>query len=115
MPMAGSNAAFGTDMQAAYKKVKKNKKADPFAGAMRKKTARKRKALTSRGRKNLASSSFALPGRRYPVNDISHARNALARVSQNGSPSEKAKVRGAVGRKFPSITMSKKVRSKKTK
>ena len=59
--------------------------------------------LTTKKRKALATSSFALPGRRYPINDPNHARNALARVSQNGSPAEKAKVRAAVKRKYPGI------------
>ena len=46
---------------------------------------------------------FALPGKgsgpegkqggSYPIPDISHARNALARVSQFGSPAQNRKVR----------------------
>jgi hypothetical protein len=40
---------------------------------------------------------------RYPIEDAAHARNALARVSQFGSPAEKEKVRNAVHRKFPEI------------
>jgi hypothetical protein len=59
--------------------------------------------LTAAARNKLSSGSFALPGRRYPINDPSHARNALARVSQHGSSAEKAKVRAAVHRKYPSI------------
>ena len=59
--------------------------------------------LTSRKRNALPTSTFALPGRRYPINDPNHARNALARVSQNGSPEEKAEVRFAVSRKYPGI------------
>lgn len=59
--------------------------------------------LTTKARKALPTSTFALPGRRYPINDPSHARNALSRVSQYGSPGEKAKVRAAVHRKYPSI------------
>lgn len=60
--------------------------------------------LTSKERNKLPTKSFAEPGKRaYPINDPSHARNALARVSQFGSSSEKAKVRAAVKRKFPSI------------
>ena len=60
--------------------------------------------LTSKKRKALKSSSFAEPGaRKYPINDASHARNALARVSQHGTPEEKVKVRAAVKRKFPGI------------
>ena len=59
--------------------------------------------LTTKGRNAIKSSNFALPGRRYPLNDVAHARNALARVAQNGTPSEKAKVRAAVHRKYPNI------------
>lgn len=59
--------------------------------------------LTARGRDQIAQKNFALSGRRYPINDANHARNALARVSQFGSPEEKAKVRAAVHRKYPGI------------
>ena len=60
--------------------------------------------LTYQERKHLKSSSFVFPGeRRYPIEDKSHARNALARVSQHGSESEKTKVRAAVHRKYPGI------------
>lgn len=59
--------------------------------------------LSSKQRKVLPSSSFALPGRRYPINDPNHARNALSRVSQYGSPAEKARIRAAVHRKYPKI------------
>lgn len=39
--------------------------------------------LTSKQRNALPKSAFALPGeRKYPVNDASHARNAMARASQ---------------------------------
>ena len=64
--------------------------------------------LTTKMRAALPSSTFVFPaGRRYPIPDLSHARNALARVSQFGSPSEQAKVRGAVKRKFAGIKMGK--------
>jgi len=38
--------------------------------------------LTSKERNKLPSSKFSGPDRSYPVNDKNHARNALARVSQ---------------------------------
>jgi hypothetical protein len=60
-------------------------------------------ALTTAGRSHIAAKNFALPGGRFPIQDANHARNALARVSENGSPEEKAKVRAAVHRKFPGI------------
>lgn len=60
--------------------------------------------LTSKARNKLKTSSFAEPGKRaYPIPDASHARNALARVSQHGSPAEKKQVRAAVHRKYPGI------------
>ena len=69
--------------------------------------------LSYAARQKLPSSEFALPGHgtgpkgkgggSYPIPDASHARNALSRVSQHGSPSEKARVRAAVHRKFPEI------------
>jgi hypothetical protein len=69
--------------------------------------------LTTKARKALPSSSFALPGKgegpsgkgsgSYPVPAKSHARNALARVAQHGTSAEKAKVRAKVHAKFPNI------------
>lgn len=59
--------------------------------------------LNAKARNALPEGDFALPGRRYPIEDKSHARNAMARVSQHGSPAEKAEVRGKVHRKFPDI------------
>lgn len=60
--------------------------------------------LTYEHRKRLPGKSFVFPGKRsYPINDISHARNALARVAQNGSPAQQARVRAAVHKKFPSV------------
>lgn len=59
--------------------------------------------LSASERHALPSADFALPGERYPINDANHARAALSRVSQNGSPAEKSRVRGAVHRKFPTI------------
>ena len=62
------------------------------------------KELTTKGRKHIAKKNFAIPEKEaYPIHDISHARNALARVSQHGSPEEKKKVRSAVYRKYPSL------------
>lgn len=59
--------------------------------------------LTTAARKAIPTKSFAGPNRSYPIEDASHARNALSRVSQFGSPALKAKVRAAVHKKFPSI------------
>lgn len=62
--------------------------------------------LTAAKRKELKPGAFALPDRRYPIENASHARNALARVSQHGSPSEKAEVRAKVKAHFPAIAVS---------
>lgn len=60
--------------------------------------------LTSKERNDLPKSDFALPGKRgYPVNDRSHAVNALARASQFGTAEVKAKVRQKVYEKFPDL------------
>lgn len=60
--------------------------------------------LTTQGRNRLRKSSFAVPSKDgYPIHDPSHARNALARVAQHGSPAEKKQVRAAVKRKYPGI------------
>lgn len=63
--------------------------------------------LTSARRKALPTGDFALPGRRYPLNDKNHARNALSRASANASPSEVATIRRKVKAKFPSIGVAK--------
>jgi hypothetical protein len=59
--------------------------------------------LTAEARKKIPTSKFAGPNRSYPIEDAAHARNALSRVSQFGSPALKAKVRAAVHRKYPGI------------
>jgi hypothetical protein len=69
--------------------------------------------LTAHERQSMPRSEFALPGKgdgpkgagagSYPIPDASHARAALSRVSANGTPEEKAKVRAAVHRRFPDI------------
>jgi hypothetical protein len=59
--------------------------------------------LTTKARKKIPGKDFAGPDRSYPVEDASHARNALARVSQHGSPSLKAKVRAKVHAKYPGM------------
>lgn len=59
--------------------------------------------LDVNARHHIASKNFALPGERYPIEDAAHARNALARVSQHGSPHEKEVVREKVHAKYPGI------------
>ena len=72
--------------------------------------------LSYQQRKAMPKSEFVIPGKKgkgnlagrggYPIPDISHARNALARVSAHGTSGEKSKVRAAVKRKFPSVKQS---------
>lgn len=60
--------------------------------------------LTAKKRNSLPKGSFAVPSTRsYPIEDASHARNALSRVSANGTPAEQAQVRKAVKSKYPGI------------
>jgi hypothetical protein len=60
--------------------------------------------LTAKRRKRLSKRSFALPGKRkYPIDTKARARNALARVAQHGTPTEKKRVRAAVRKRYPSI------------
>ena len=60
--------------------------------------------LTAAQRNALPRSDFAQPSKRkYPINDRSHARNALARVSQHGTAAEKRKIRRKVAERYPSI------------
>lgn len=57
--------------------------------------------LTTATRNDIPKSEFAIPETRsYPIHDMSHARNALARSS--GKP-EEARVRAAVHRHFPEL------------
>lgn len=59
--------------------------------------------LTAKARKAIPTEEFALPGRRYPIHNAAHARNALSRVAANGTPQEQAIVRAKVKKRFPGI------------
>lgn len=61
--------------------------------------------LTSKARKALPSSSFAGPGRSYPIPDKAHAANAKARATQqvaagNLSPSTAATIKAKANAKL---------------
>lgn len=63
---------------------------------------------TKAGRKAMPASDFGLPAqKKYRIDDAAHARDALARVAQNGTPAQQAQVRKRVKAKFPSIGKSK--------
>jgi hypothetical protein len=59
--------------------------------------------LTAKTRNALPASEFAGPDRSYPIENASHARNALSRASHNASPELAAKIKAKVRRKFPNI------------
>jgi len=64
--------------------------------------------LKAAQRKALPKSSFAIPEKApgsgsYPLPDEAHARSALSRVAQHGTPDEQKRVKAAVRRKFPNI------------
>lgn len=74
--------------------------------------------MTLERRESLPTKEFAVPKRKaekagttvkgeskgaYPIPDLPHARNALARVSQHGTPAERAMVRSKVYSKFPQL------------
>lgn len=59
--------------------------------------------LTADQRKALPTKDFAGPDRSYPIENESHAINALSRVSQFGSSDLKAKVRAKVYAKYPEL------------
>jgi hypothetical protein len=70
--------------------------------------------LTAKTREALPKGAFVFPKQeRYPIHDASHARNALARVSQHGTPAEKARVRAAVKQRFPGIGVEKKKKKRR--
>lgn len=60
--------------------------------------------LTYAERQRLPSSAFVYPRtRRYPIEDVSHGRNAIARAHQFGSRGTIRTVERAVHRRFPEI------------
>ncbi len=64
--------------------------------------------LTSKERNSLDTKEFAVPSqRKYPIEDVSHGRNALSRVSQFGSSALKSEVREKVYKKFPELRKNK--------
>lgn len=81
--------------------------------------AKEAAVLTQAGRNRLKKKQFALPAPKgapqrgptgvkkpkgsYPIYDRVHARVALSRVSQHGTPEEQARVRAAVYRKYPDM------------
>jgi hypothetical protein len=65
--------------------------------------------LNQASRERIKEKNFAIPTGgpggtgKYPIHDISHARNALTRVDQYGTPEEKRMVYEAVAKKYPGL------------
>jgi len=66
--------------------------------------------LTQASRERIKPKSFAIPKGdgpggtgKYPIHDERHAKNALTRVAQHGTSSEKSKVYSAVAKKYPGV------------
>jgi hypothetical protein len=84
--------------------------------------------LSTEKRADLKISQFAVPKKKaeehgtdvsgeakgaYPIHDLAHAKNALARVSQHGSPEEQEMVKRKVYAKYPELKESYKEREGK--
>jgi len=75
-------------------------------------------------RESLPKKEFGVPSKakgeqkgepgNYPIDTEKRARNALSRVSQHGTSSEKAQVRARVAKKYPGIEQSKGKQAKKS-
>lgn len=61
--------------------------------------------LNAAARAKLPARDFAGPDGSYPDEDPGHARDALARVSEFGSPKVKAEVRRNVAKKYPGMAV----------
>lgn len=69
--------------------------------------------LTTKARNKLPAKAFALPKERaFPIQDASHARNALARA-HFASPAEQATIKSKVKKRFPSIAVEGKEAAKR--
>lgn len=63
--------------------------------------------LTSKQRRKLPKTAFALKGqRRYPIDTKARARNALARAAQNESKTTQKTIRARVTKRWPSLKKS---------
>lgn len=80
--------------------------------------------LTAAKRRVMPKGDFAIKGNTgghkgakgsYPIDTPGRARNALARVAQNGTPAQQATVKKAVSAKYPSIAVAGKKAAPKKK
>ena len=56
--------------------------------------------LTTSTRSAIPTKSFALPGRRYPIEDKNHAKAALSMGAKYASPSQYSTIKAKVKAKF---------------
>lgn len=71
--------------------------------AKRREGDREMAKLTAATRNALPNSDFAGPDRSYPIENPSHARNALSRAAQNASPQQQKAIQAKVKRRYPNI------------
>ena len=112
---AGKMIKRGAGISKAVDKLSKEEMSPMIRATIDKIHSMSEDKLSYKERQGLSKSQFALPGKgegpegkqggSYPIPDESHARNALARVSQHGSEAEKRKVKSAVSKKFPDIAI----------
>lgn len=62
--------------------------------------------LDAKKRSNLKPEDFALPPDGYPMHDLAHARNALARAAQHATPAQQATIKARVYRRWPQLKPS---------
>lgn len=62
--------------------------------------------LGSKERNSLPGSDFALPGRKYPIEDKGHAKAALSRGAANATPEELAKIKRKVMGRYPGMKVT---------
>jgi len=73
------------------------------------------KRNTVKGRAQMPASDFGLPAqKKYRIDDAAHARDALGRVAQSGTPAQQAQVRRRVKAKYPSIGQAGKSANRKS-
>jgi hypothetical protein len=58
--------------------------------------------LTTERRDEIPGGEFALPNRRFPIHDESHARAALS-MAHYASPAEQAEIKRKVHARYPGI------------
>lgn len=61
--------------------------------------------LNAKERRALPSKDFALPNRRYPIENEGHAKAALARGKHNATPEENATIKRKVAARFPDMSV----------